>query len=148
MLHSSVFDYLWVRLKNWVTLIYWTAYPWFIYFLQVKIQGNNEDMLHSACELFLGKSEREIRTVAQETLEGHQRAIMGNMTVEVITHLCQTSFCSLLICWIVFGVFGVGLSHWDYHLWMLYNWCWHLAGFPRCLLAYFTSEFLYTYTCF
>lgn len=42
------------------------------------------DMLESACELFLGKSEGEIRSVAQETLEGHQRAIMGNMTVEEI----------------------------------------------------------------
>ncbi|KAK7094896.1 flotillin-1-like isoform X3 [Littorina saxatilis] len=51
---------------------------------QVKIQGSNEDMLQSACELFLGKSEREIQSVAQETLEGHQRAIMGNMTVEEI----------------------------------------------------------------
>lgn len=40
-------------------------------------------MLASACELFLGKSESQIRNVAQETLEGHQRAIMGNMTVEV-----------------------------------------------------------------
>ena len=40
-------------------------------------------MLASACELFLGKSEAQIRNVAQETLEGHQRAIMGNMTVEV-----------------------------------------------------------------
>ena len=49
----------------------------------MKIQGSNDDMLQSACELFLGKSEREIKSVAQETLEGHQRAIMGNMTVEV-----------------------------------------------------------------
>ncbi|KAL8611527.1 flocculin flo1 [Nucella lapillus] len=51
---------------------------------QVKIQGSNQDMLQSACELFLGKTERQIRNVAQETLEGHQRAIMGNMTVEEI----------------------------------------------------------------
>ncbi|XP_046367470.1 flotillin-1-like isoform X4 [Haliotis rufescens] len=51
---------------------------------QVKIQGGNNAMLQSACELFLGKSETEIRNVAQETLEGHQRAIMGNMTVEEI----------------------------------------------------------------
>ncbi|KAL3870451.1 hypothetical protein ACJMK2_038516 [Sinanodonta woodiana] len=51
---------------------------------QVKIQGQNEEMLASACELFLGKSESEVRKVAQETLEGHQRAIMGNMTVEEI----------------------------------------------------------------
>ncbi|KAL4218798.1 Flotillin-like protein 1 [Mactra antiquata] len=51
---------------------------------QVKIQGQSQEMLASACELFLGKSESEVRKVAQETLEGHQRAIMGNMTVEEI----------------------------------------------------------------
>ncbi|KAL5011622.1 hypothetical protein ScPMuIL_010173 [Solemya velum] len=51
---------------------------------QVKIQGQNQEMLAAACELFLGKHEREICNVAQETLEGHQRAIMGNMTVEEI----------------------------------------------------------------
>lgn len=41
-------------------------------------------MLAAACEQFLGKTVAEIRDVAQETLEGHQRAIMGNMTVEEI----------------------------------------------------------------
>jgi len=51
---------------------------------QVKVQGQNEDMLHAACQQFLGKSENEIRTIALETLEGHQRAIMGTMTVEEI----------------------------------------------------------------
>lgn len=51
---------------------------------QVKIQGNNENMLQAACQNFLGKSEREVARIAQETLEGHQRAIMGNMTVEEI----------------------------------------------------------------
>ncbi|KAM7539024.1 hypothetical protein Aperf_G00000050591 [Anoplocephala perfoliata] len=51
---------------------------------QVKIQGSNSDMLSAACEQFLGKSEREIQEIAKETLEGHQRAIMGNMTVEEI----------------------------------------------------------------
>ena len=40
-------------------------------------------MLKTACQQFLGKSENDIRRIAQETLEGHQRAIMGNMTVEV-----------------------------------------------------------------
>merc|ERR1712121_389195 len=34
--------------------------------------------------MFLGKAESEIQKVAQETLEGHQRAIMGNLTVEEI----------------------------------------------------------------
>ncbi|OXA62471.1 flotillin-1 [Folsomia candida] len=51
---------------------------------QVKIQGQNEEMLMSACEQFLGKSIKEIERVALETLEGHQRAIMGSMTVEEI----------------------------------------------------------------
>jgi flotillin len=51
---------------------------------QVKVQGQNEVMLHAACQQFLGKSEAEIKTVALETLEGHQRAIMGTMTVEEI----------------------------------------------------------------
>ncbi|XP_074654287.1 flotillin-1-like isoform X1 [Tubulanus polymorphus] len=51
---------------------------------QVKIQGQNQDMLAAACQQFLGKSERQIEQIAQETLEGHQRAIMGNMTVEEI----------------------------------------------------------------
>lgn len=41
-------------------------------------------MLSAACEQFLGKSEREIQEIAKITLEGHQRAIMGNMTVEEI----------------------------------------------------------------
>uniref|UniRef100_A0A1I8Q0Y4 Band 7 domain-containing protein n=1 Tax=Stomoxys calcitrans TaxID=35570 RepID=A0A1I8Q0Y4_STOCA len=51
---------------------------------QVKIQGQNEDMLLTACEQFLGKPESEIRHIALVTLEGHQRAIMGSMTVEEI----------------------------------------------------------------
>jgi len=50
---------------------------------QVKIQGQNEEMLCTACEQFLGKSEEEIHNIALVTLEGHQRAIMGSMTVEV-----------------------------------------------------------------
>lgn len=51
---------------------------------QVKIQGQNEDMLLTACEQFLGKNESEIQHIALVTLEGHQRAIMGSMTVEEI----------------------------------------------------------------
>ncbi|KAL0270866.1 UNVERIFIED_CONTAM: hypothetical protein PYX00_008139 [Menopon gallinae] len=51
---------------------------------QVKIQGQNEEMLNAACEQFLGKSDTEIQNIALVTLEGHQRAIMGSMTVEEI----------------------------------------------------------------
>lgn len=41
-------------------------------------------MLLAACEQFLGKPESEICHIALVTLEGHQRAIMGSMTVEEI----------------------------------------------------------------
>ena len=51
---------------------------------QVKVQGQNSDMLRAACEQFLGKTEEQIMNVARETLEGHQRAIMASMTVEEI----------------------------------------------------------------
>lgn len=51
---------------------------------QVKIQGQNKDMLLTACEQFLGKKEAEIHNIALATLEGYQRAIMGSMTVEEI----------------------------------------------------------------
>jgi len=40
-------------------------------------------MLLTACEQFLGKPKEEIHEIALHTLEGHQRAIMGSMTVEV-----------------------------------------------------------------
>jgi flotillin len=75
---------------------------------QIKIQGQNKEMLlvsqifplsmihdpkshitnwsstQTACEQFLGKSVQEIQHIALVTLEGHQRAIMGSMTVEEI----------------------------------------------------------------
>jgi len=51
---------------------------------QVKINGQNSDMLKAAIEQFGDKSEDEIAFVAKETLEGHQRAIMGTMSVEEI----------------------------------------------------------------
>ncbi|XP_069799867.1 flotillin-1 isoform X1 [Dendropsophus ebraccatus] len=51
---------------------------------QVKIQGQNKEMLAAACQMFLGKSENEVAHIALETLEGHQRAIMAHMTVEEI----------------------------------------------------------------
>ncbi|MGH0176843.1 UNVERIFIED_CONTAM: hypothetical protein FKN15_007284 [Acipenser sinensis] len=51
---------------------------------QVKIQGQNKEMLAAACQMFMGKSEQEIAHIALETLEGHQRAIMAHMTVEEI----------------------------------------------------------------
>ncbi|KAJ8289866.1 hypothetical protein GJAV_G00006210 [Gymnothorax javanicus] len=51
---------------------------------QVKIQGQNKEMLAAACQMFMGKSESEIAQIALETLEGHQRAIIAHLTVEEI----------------------------------------------------------------
>jgi len=51
---------------------------------QVKINGSNEEMLAYAAEQFGGKPQGEILRICLETMEGHQRAIMGNMTVEEI----------------------------------------------------------------
>ncbi|EDQ92982.1 uncharacterized protein MONBRDRAFT_19216 [Monosiga brevicollis MX1] len=51
---------------------------------QVKIESQDSTALHRACQQFLGLSETEIKHVILETLEGHQRAIMGTMTVEEI----------------------------------------------------------------
>ena len=48
--------------------------------LQVKIAGNNKDMLERACQVFLKKNTSQIQDVCKETLEGHQRAIMGNVS--------------------------------------------------------------------
>ncbi|XP_022907864.1 flotillin-1-like [Onthophagus taurus] len=51
---------------------------------QIRVHGQNKEMLYTACEQFLGKSQDEIKEIALATLEGHQRAIMGSMTVEEI----------------------------------------------------------------
>uniref|UniRef100_A0AAQ6IG58 Flotillin n=1 Tax=Anabas testudineus TaxID=64144 RepID=A0AAQ6IG58_ANATE len=51
---------------------------------QVKIQGQNKEMLATACQMFMGKSEAEVAQIALETLEGHQRAIIAHLTVEEI----------------------------------------------------------------
>lgn len=49
----------------------------------MKIQGQNKEMLANACQMFMGKSEQDISNIALETLEGHQRAIIAHLTVEV-----------------------------------------------------------------
>ncbi|MEQ2167620.1 Flotillin-like protein 1 [Goodea atripinnis] len=47
---------------------------------QMKIQGQNKQMLAAACQMFMGKSEGQIAQIALETLEGHQRAIIAHLT--------------------------------------------------------------------
>lgn len=51
---------------------------------QVKVESKQTEMLHHACQQFLGMSDAQIKSIILQTLEGHQRAIMGTMTVEEI----------------------------------------------------------------
>ncbi|XP_068230892.1 flotillin-1-like [Palaemon carinicauda] len=57
---------------------------------QVKISTQHPDILELACENFLDKTPEEISSLVQATLEGHQRGIMGTMTVEDIYKDRQT----------------------------------------------------------
>ena len=50
----------------------------------MKITSHNEEMLRAAVEQFIDKDRKDIEGVAMETLEGHQRAMMGAMTVDEI----------------------------------------------------------------
>ncbi|OPZ93015.1 MAG: Inner membrane protein YqiK [Firmicutes bacterium ADurb.Bin419] len=50
---------------------------------QVKIDSNQE-AIATAAEQFLSLKEEEIRRIATQTLEGHLRSIVGNLTVEEI----------------------------------------------------------------
>merc|ERR1712038_1221679 len=53
---------------------------------QVKINGSKTEMLEYAAEQFGGKPPHEILRICLETMEGHQRAIMGNMGISVISY--------------------------------------------------------------
>ena len=50
---------------------------------QVKV-ARSEEAIRTAAQQFLGKTEMEIIDVPLQTLEGHQRAILGTLTVEEI----------------------------------------------------------------
>lgn len=50
---------------------------------QVKV-ARSEEAIRTAAQQFLGKSELEVQDVPLQTLEGHQRAILGTLTVEEI----------------------------------------------------------------
>jgi len=53
---------------------------------QVKVMYSKGEtkMLKKACEHFIGRTEYEIEEVLRQTLEGHLRAILGQLTVEEI----------------------------------------------------------------
>ena len=50
---------------------------------QVKV-ARSEEAIRTAAQQFLGKTEMEVIDVPLQTLEGHQRAILGTMTMEDI----------------------------------------------------------------
>lgn len=50
---------------------------------QIKVRGD-EQSIRTAAEQFLGKNPDEIKNIAQQTVEGHLRAIVGQLTVEEI----------------------------------------------------------------
>ena len=50
---------------------------------QVKV-ARDEEAIRTAAQQFLGKKPQEIAQIALQTLEGHQRAMMAQMTVEQI----------------------------------------------------------------
>ena len=50
---------------------------------QVKV-GRAEEAIRTAAQQFLGKRPQDVESIALQTLEGHQRAILGTMTVEQI----------------------------------------------------------------
>lgn len=61
---------------------------------QCKIMKADE-LLHTASEQFLGKTVKEIKMTVLQTLEGHLRAILGNIIVNVmliynVMHLKKT----------------------------------------------------------
>jgi len=57
---------------------------------QVKINGSNEEMLAFAAEQFGSKSPEDVKSICLATMEGHQRAILGTMTVEQVIRDRQT----------------------------------------------------------
>lgn len=51
---------------------------------QVKIQGKDLASLRAASEMFLDKTEDEVREIAKATLDGHQRSMIASMKIEDI----------------------------------------------------------------
>jgi len=45
----------------------------------------NQDLLQTASEQFLGKKEHEIKSTVLQTLEGHLRAILGEIKFKLLS---------------------------------------------------------------
>lgn len=51
---------------------------------QIKVDSSDENLIATAAEQFLGRSQDDVKNVALQTIEGHLRAILGTMEVEDI----------------------------------------------------------------
>jgi len=51
---------------------------------QIKVNTESKDTIRQAAQQFIGKSQNEVMDMFLKTVEGHQRAILGGMTVEEI----------------------------------------------------------------
>ena len=51
---------------------------------QCKVNSDSPQTMDLACQHFLGLKEHKVNSVLNETLEGHQRAIISTMTVEEV----------------------------------------------------------------
>jgi len=51
---------------------------------QIKVNTQSKDTIRQAAQQFIGKSPHEVMDMFLKTVEGHQRAILGGMTVEEI----------------------------------------------------------------
>ena len=52
--------------------------------MDVSVNGYDKDSIQVAATHFLGDSERNIKEAILKTMEGHQRQIIGTLTVEEI----------------------------------------------------------------
>lgn len=118
--NSEVLYYMSFIIKMFRTIISLFLKQWDP-FLQVKISTQHPEILERACEHFLTKSTAEIETLITATLEGHQRAILGAMTVEVgviVLVFCVLSY--MFVLWITTFV-----SFLNIRVWAL---CWHFIS--------------------
>lgn len=67
----------------------------------------NDEKLNRACQNFLGKNEVDVKATIQKTLEGHQRQILGTLTVEEV-YKDKTSFSDAVRKHIVADLTGMG----------------------------------------
>ena len=113
----------------------------------MKISTQHPEVLAAACEHFLDKNEHQIETLVTATLEGHQRGIMGTMTVEVYNDICLFIYQSPFIPVFPFSSFMLSVISLLFHYFIS-----HCTSFiislKALLLIYLIYSYLFTYLYF